>query len=92
MAITYLLAACTFTLLYGCLYNVLGRRGANQTAVIAAALGTTACGFSRNMEPSIITSDMDSLRSRGLTQLVSSIFSGLGLGLGGPVGGLVSDR
>ncbi|KIJ06515.1 hypothetical protein PAXINDRAFT_164671 [Paxillus involutus ATCC 200175] len=107
---SYLLAACTFTPLYGRLCNVLGRRGANQTAVIAAALGTIACGFSRNMETlivarflsgmggggimttaTIITSDMYSLRSRGLAQAVSNIFNGLGQGLGGPIGGLVSD-
>lgn len=28
----------------------MGRRGANQAAVIFAALGTAACGFSSNME------------------------------------------
>lgn len=28
----------------------MGRRGANQTAVFFAALGTAACGFSTNME------------------------------------------
>ncbi|KIK93560.1 hypothetical protein PAXRUDRAFT_144798 [Paxillus rubicundulus Ve08.2h10] len=107
---SYLLAACTFTPLYGRLCNVLGRRAANQTAVIAAALGTIACGLSRNMETlvvarflsgmggggimttaTIITSDMYSLRSRGLAQAVSNIFNGLGQGLGGPIGGLVSD-
>lgn len=47
---SYLLATATFTPLYGRLCNVMGRRGANQTAVIFAALGTAACGFSTNME------------------------------------------
>ena len=28
----------------------MGRRGANQTAVLFAAVGTAACGFSMNME------------------------------------------
>lgn len=28
----------------------MGRRGANQTAVVFAALGTLACGMSKNME------------------------------------------
>ncbi|KIJ63392.1 hypothetical protein HYDPIDRAFT_113380 [Hydnomerulius pinastri MD-312] len=89
----------------------MGRRGANQLAVIVAALGTIACGLSRNMEMlvvarflsgmggggifttcTIITSDMYSLRSRGLAQGVSNLFNGLGMGLGGPIGGLVSDR
>ncbi|KAG9313279.1 vacuolar amino acid permease [Chiua virens] len=51
---SYLLAICTFTPLYGRLCDLLGRRGANQTAVIAAALGTAACGFSRNMEMLIL--------------------------------------
>ncbi|KLO19602.1 MFS general substrate transporter [Schizopora paradoxa] len=108
---SYLLATCTFTPLYGRLSNVLGRRGANQTAVIFAGLGTLACGLSRNMETlivarflsglggggifttcTIITSDMYSIRARGLTQGVANIFNGLGMGLGGPIGGYISDR
>ncbi|KAI0062144.1 MFS general substrate transporter [Artomyces pyxidatus] len=40
----------------------------------------------------IITSDMYSIRSRGLTQGIASVFSGLGMGLGGPLGGVISDR
>ncbi|PCH38509.1 vacuolar amino acid permease [Wolfiporia cocos MD-104 SS10] len=107
----YLLAICTFTPLYGRLCNVMGRRGANQTAVFFAALGTAACGLSGNMETliaarflgglggggiattaTIITSDMYSLRSRGLTQGISSLFNSLGMGLGGPLGGYISDR
>ncbi|CCM04545.1 uncharacterized protein FIBRA_06726 [Fibroporia radiculosa] len=107
----YLLATCTFTPLYGRLCNVMGRRGANQTAVFFAALGTIACGLSGNMETliaarflgglggggifttaTIITSDMYSLRSRGLTQGISSVFNSLGMGLGGPLGGYISDR
>ena len=46
----YLLATATFTPLYGRLCNVMGRRGANQLAVVFAALGTAACGFSTSME------------------------------------------
>ncbi|KAI5119530.1 hypothetical protein M0805_002552 [Coniferiporia weirii] len=108
---SYLLATCTFTPLYGRLCNVLGRRGANQLAVVSAALGTLACGLSRNMEmlivarflsglggggifttSQIIVSDMYSIRSRGLAQGVSNIFNGLGMGMGGPLGGFISDR
>lgn len=108
---SYLLSTCTFTPLYGRLCNVLGRRGANQTAVVLLALGTLACGLSNDMSvliaarffsgmggggivttATIITSDMFSLRSRGLAQGVASVFNGLGLGLGGPLGGLISDR
>ncbi|KAK0227700.1 major facilitator superfamily domain-containing protein [Armillaria fumosa] len=107
---SYLLATCTFTPLYGRLCNVMGRRGANQLAVLFAALGTLACGLSTNMETlilarfisgvggggifttsTIVISDMYSLRSRGLTQGVASVFNGLGMGLGGPIGGLVTD-
>ncbi|KAH9939440.1 MFS general substrate transporter [Amylocystis lapponica] len=107
----YLLATCTFTPLYGRLCNVMGRRGANQIAVLFAAIGTIACGFSSNMETliaarflagiggggvfttaTIITSDMYSLRARGLTQGVSAVFNSLGMGLGGPFGGFISDR
>ncbi|KAF8913341.1 MFS general substrate transporter [Mucidula mucida] len=39
----------------------------------------------------IIVSDMYTLRSRGLTQGVASVFNGLGMGFGGPMGGLVTD-
>lgn len=41
---------------------------------------------------SIVASDLYSLRSRSLTQSVGSMFNGLGMGLGGPIGGLISDR
>ncbi|KAF9646609.1 MFS general substrate transporter [Thelephora ganbajun] len=107
----YLLATCTFTPIYGRLCNVMGRRGANQTAVLFAALGTVACGLSPNMNiliaarflggiggggvfttSAIITSDMFTLRSRGLAQSVAGVFTAIGMGLGGPLGGLISDR
>ncbi|KAF9265992.1 MFS general substrate transporter [Marasmius fiardii PR-910] len=106
----YLLSTCTFTPLYGRLSNVMGRRGAAQTAVLFAGLGTLACGLSTSMEmliasrfiagiggggvntmATIVVSDMYSLRSRGLAQGVASVFNGLGLGFGGPLGGLITD-
>ncbi|KDQ59888.1 hypothetical protein JAAARDRAFT_153957 [Jaapia argillacea MUCL 33604] len=40
----------------------------------------------------IIVSDMYSMRSRGLTQGIQSVFNSLGMGLGGPLGGFISDR
>ncbi|KAH9857446.1 vacuolar amino acid permease [Lenzites betulinus] len=40
----------------------------------------------------IITSDMYSLRNRGLTQGVAAVFSSAGMGLGGPLGGYIADR
>lgn len=33
-----------------------------------------------------------SLQSRGLTHGVASVFGGLGMGLGGPIGGLIADK
>jgi MFS family permease len=41
---------------------------------------------------SIIMSDVVSLRSRGLWQGATNLLFGLGSGLGGALGGLVSDR
>ncbi|KAJ6500868.1 major facilitator superfamily domain-containing protein [Mycena sanguinolenta] len=106
----YLLATCTFTPLYGRLCNVMGRRGANHTAIVFAAVGTIGCGLARNMESliaarfiagigggglfttsSIIVSDMYTLRDRGLIQGFASCFNGLGMGLGGPFGGVITD-
>ncbi|KAH7335239.1 MFS general substrate transporter [Rhizoctonia solani] len=108
---SFLLATCTFTPLYGRLCNVLGRRGANQTAVLFAGIGTLACGLSNSLEmliaarflagmggggifttASIITSDMYTMRERGMTQGIASLFNGAGMGLGGPLGGWISDR
>ncbi|KIY68361.1 vacuolar amino acid permease [Cylindrobasidium torrendii FP15055 ss-10] len=106
----FLLATCTFTPLYGRLSNILGRRGAFQTALIFTAIGTMMCGMAKSMQAlifarfvagiggggintvaTIIVSDMYSLRARGLTQGVASVFNGLGMGLGGPMGGIVTD-
>ena len=50
----YLLATCTFTPLYGRLCNVLGRKGANHTAVIFCGLGVLMCGLSKNLETLIL--------------------------------------
>ncbi|QRV88912.1 major facilitator superfamily transporter [Ceratobasidium sp. AG-Ba] len=108
---SFLLATCTFTPLYGRLCNVLGRRGANQMAVMFAAVGTLACGLSNSLEmliaarflsgmggggifttASIITSDMYTMRERSMTQGFAAVFNGAGMGLGGPLGGWISDR
>lgn len=107
---SYLLATCTFTPLYGRLSNAMGRRGANQSAIIFAAIGIIGCGYSSSMKmlivsrfisgiggggifttSAIITSDMYNLRTRGFIQSIGGIFYGLGMGLGGPVGGLITD-
>ncbi|KAF7314937.1 Vacuolar amino acid permease [Mycena indigotica] len=39
----------------------------------------------------IIVSDMYSLRERGLVQALASVFNSFGMGLGGPIGGLITD-
>lgn len=70
----YLLATCTFTPLYGRLSNVMGRRGANQTAVFFAGIGTLCCGLSTSLEMLIaarFVSYHTSLLSRKLTVVVS---------------------
>ena len=47
---SYLLATCTFMPLYGRLSDAMGRRAANQTAILLTALGTLACALAPNME------------------------------------------
>ncbi|KAF8514717.1 major facilitator superfamily domain-containing protein [Hysterangium stoloniferum] len=46
---SYLLATCTFIPLYGRLSDAMGRRGANQTVVFFAGLGTLCCGLSNSL-------------------------------------------
>ncbi|KAF5318050.1 hypothetical protein D9619_012125 [Psilocybe cf. subviscida] len=106
----YLLATCTFTPLYGRLSDVLGRRAANQSAVLFATAGILACGMSNSIQmlvfarfisgmggggifttSAIITSDMYGGRARGFAQSLGGIFYGLGMGLGGPIGGIITD-
>ncbi|KAF8179676.1 vacuolar amino acid permease [Pholiota molesta] len=96
---SYLLATCTFTPLYGRLCNVLGRKRANQVAMLFAGVGVLMCGLSTSMEMLIIArffagiggGGLFTTSSRGLTQGVASVFNGLGLGFGGPIGGLITD-
>ena len=40
---------------------------------------------------SVICSDLVPLRQRGLFQGIANCFFGLGAGLGGPLGGVISD-
>ncbi|KAF8521201.1 major facilitator superfamily domain-containing protein [Hysterangium stoloniferum] len=40
----------------------------------------------------VITSDMFSMRGRSLMQGIAGVFTGVGMGLGGPLGGWISDR
>lgn len=76
---SYLLATCTFTPLYGRLCNALGRRGANQIAVLFCALGTLACGLSTNMEMLIVARFLSGIGGGGIfttsTIVVSDMYS-----------------
>ncbi|KAJ6567003.1 vacuolar amino acid permease [Mycena capillaripes] len=75
----YLLATCTFTPLYGRLCNVMGRRGANHTAICFAALGTVGCGLSRNMETLILARFIAGIGGGGIfttsTIIVSDMYT-----------------
>lgn len=68
-----------------------GLSGNMETLIAARFLGGLG-GGGIFTTATIITSDMYSLRSRGLTQGISSVFNSLGMGLGGPLGGFISDR
>ncbi|KAF7295800.1 Vacuolar amino acid permease [Mycena chlorophos] len=50
-----------------------------------------ACSLLLLMPSRIIVSDMYPLRHRGLVQALASCFNSLGMGLGGPLGGIVTD-
>ncbi|KAJ7041916.1 vacuolar amino acid permease [Mycena alexandri] len=82
---TYLLATCTFTPLYGRLCNVMGRRGANQTALAFAALGTIT-RLARNMETLILARFLAGIGGGGIfttsTIIVSDMYTLRDRGLG----------
>ncbi|KAH6907033.1 multidrug resistance protein [Coprinopsis sp. MPI-PUGE-AT-0042] len=63
----------------------------NMETLIAARFLSGIGGGGLFTTSSIVISDMYSLRSRGLPQGFQSVFAALGMGLGGPVGGLITD-
>lgn len=63
----------------------------NMEMLVAARFLSGMGGGGITTTCTITTSDMYSMRSRGLAQGVQSVFNGLGMGLGGPIGGLISD-
>ncbi|KAJ7672431.1 major facilitator superfamily domain-containing protein [Mycena polygramma] len=71
----YLLATCTFTPLYGRLCTVMGRRGANNTAMLFCALGTIGCGLSGNMESLILARFIAGIGGGGLNTTSTIIVS-----------------
>ncbi|KAI0823832.1 vacuolar amino acid permease [Trametes gibbosa] len=64
----------------------------NMEMLIAARFLGGLGGGGTFTTATIITSDMYSLRNRGLTQGVAAVFSSAGMGLGGPLGGFIADR
>ncbi|OCB89634.1 vacuolar amino acid permease [Sanghuangporus baumii] len=64
----------------------------NMEMLIIARFLSGLGGGGINTTSQIIVSDMYTIRSRGLAQGVANIFNGLGMGLGGPIGGYISDR
>ncbi|PVF97617.1 MFS general substrate transporter [Serendipita vermifera] len=96
---SFLLATCTFTPLYGRLCTAMGRKGAQHVTLAFAGLGTLACGSAPNINfliavrfvagirgARIVTSDMYSMRGRGLTQGIAAVVKG------GFLGGAIMDR
>ncbi|KAF8343847.1 major facilitator superfamily domain-containing protein [Cantharellus anzutake] len=63
---SYLLATCSFNPLYGRLCDAMGRRGANQTALVLHVLGLLGCGLSRNMETLIAAHFLAGIGGGGL--------------------------
>ncbi|KAJ8519249.1 hypothetical protein ONZ45_g3780 [Pleurotus djamor] len=63
----------------------------NMEQLIAARFISGLGGGGIFTMAAIITSDMYSLRARGFVQSIGGIFYGLGMGLGGPIGGAITD-
>lgn len=62
----FLLATCSFAPLYGRLCTVLGRKGAQQAALILTAVGTLACGLAPGMKFLIAARFLTGLGGGGL--------------------------
>ncbi|KAJ7061516.1 MFS general substrate transporter [Mycena amicta] len=63
----------------------------NMESLIAARFLAGIGGGGLFTTSTIIVSDMYTLRDRGLIQGLASCFNGLGMGLGGPFGGIITD-
>ncbi|KAG0701570.1 major facilitator superfamily domain-containing protein, partial [Suillus ampliporus] len=64
----------------------------NMEMLVAARFLSGMGGGGIQTTCTVATNDMYTIRSRGLAQGVQSLFNGLGIGLGGPIGGLISER
>ncbi|KAJ7586749.1 vacuolar amino acid permease [Mycena floridula] len=63
----------------------------NMEMLIAARFISGIGGGGVFTTSTIVVSDMYDLRSRGLIQGMASVCNGIGMGLGGPLGGLITD-
>ncbi|KAF8343831.1 major facilitator superfamily domain-containing protein [Cantharellus anzutake] len=66
---------CSFNPLYGRLCDAMGRRGANQTALVLHVLGLLGCGLSRNMETLIAARFLAGIGGGGLVTTTQVIIS-----------------
>ncbi|PVG01894.1 hypothetical protein CPB86DRAFT_698295 [Serendipita vermifera] len=64
----------------------------NINFLIAARFVTGIGGGGLFVTTGIVTSDMYSMRDRGLTQGIAAVVNGMGLGIGGFLGGEIMDR
>jgi MFS family permease len=63
---SFLLATCTFTPLYGRLCTAMGRKGAQQVALVFAGIGTLACGLAPNINFLIVARFVTGIGGGGL--------------------------
>ncbi|KAF9481317.1 vacuolar amino acid permease [Pholiota conissans] len=88
----YLLATCTFTPLYGRLSDVMGRRAANQSAILFAAIGILACGLSNSMEMLIVSRFVSGMGGGGIFTtaaiITSDMYNGRTRGFVQSIGGI----
>lgn len=71
---SFLLATATFTPLYGRLCNVMGRKRAQQTAVLFMGIGTLLCGLSSSMEMLIAARFVSSMKDYSISSYPGHTF------------------
>ncbi|KAE9392963.1 vacuolar amino acid permease [Gymnopus androsaceus JB14] len=84
-------SATQTAVLFGGLGTIACGLSTNMEMLVASRFITGIGGGGISTMAAIVVSDMYSLRSRGLAQGIASVFNGLGFGVGGPLGGLITD-
>ncbi|KAF8551515.1 MFS general substrate transporter [Imleria badia] len=84
-------AACQTALLATAIGTLLCGISAGMVELTVARFIAGMGGGAVQLLAMIVTADMYSIRERGLPQAFNNISQGLGLGLGGPIGGVLSD-